>query len=62
MTPRTELRIIKNCTSVQQALDTIQSKQRKLNHRRAENTTLALEHELFTIEANKCNKILREIK
>jgi len=61
MTPNTELRLIKNCISVKQALDIIESKQRKLNKRRAENTTLALVRELQMIETVKCNNILKEL-
>jgi len=61
MTPKTELRLIKNCISVKQALDIIKSKQRKMNQRRAENTTLALVRELQMIETTKCNKILKEL-
>jgi len=61
MTPRTELRLIKNCIKISEALDIIQDKQRKLNQRRAENTTLALVHELQMIETVKCNKILENI-
>lgn len=64
MSPQAEFRVVKDLWKVPlwEAIELLSLKQRIIDQRRADSTTLALTHELFMIEADKCNNILKEIE
>jgi hypothetical protein len=67
MTAKAQLRLIKKITAgkpfikASMVLNVLEHAQRVVNRRRAEQTSLALEHELFMCEARRCKKILKEL-
>ena len=66
MTGESELRVIRKFTQdkpfqkVSKVLKHLEKKRKKILNRRSEQTTLALEHEIFLCEARRCLDILKE--
>lgn len=64
MSPQAEYRVVKDLwmTPLWEAIEILALKQKVIDKRRADSTTLALVHEIFVIEADRCNNILKEIE
>lgn len=64
MSPQAEFRVVKDLWKVPlwEAIELLSLKQQVIDQRKIDSTTLAIIHELFVIEADKCNNVLKEIE